>query len=63
MSWFTQTEEAQKHIRECKGCANCIWIEESSWAMTEYGKPIVKKPIKHPLYDKIMEKFDGKEVK
>ena len=52
MSWYAQTEEAQKHMRECKGCENCIWIEESAWAMAEYGKPIVEKAIRHPLYDK-----------
>jgi len=60
MSWYAQTEEAQKHMEECEGCENCIWIEESAWAMSQYGT--VKGPEKHPLYDKIMEKFDGKEV-
>tara|TARA_R100000458_G_C8050210_1_gene97669 strand:- start:21 stop:173 length:153 start_codon:yes stop_codon:yes gene_type:complete len=50
-------------MEECKGCENCIWIEESAWAMTQYGKPIVEKAIQHPLYNKIVEKFNGKEVK
>ena len=63
MSWFAQTDEAKKHMEECKGCENCIWIEESAWAMTEHGKPIVEKAIRHPLYDKIMEKFNGVEIK
>ena len=35
MKWYAQTEEAQKHIEECKGCEKCIWIEESSWAMIQ----------------------------
>ena len=60
MSWYAQTEEAQKHMKECKGCENCIWIEESAWAMSQYGT--VQAPEKHPLYDKIVEKFDGKEI-
>jgi hypothetical protein len=60
MSWYAQTEEAQKHMRECKGCENCIWIEESAWAMSQYGT--ISKGEPHPLYDKIMEKFDGKKI-
>ena len=47
-------------MKECKGCENCIWIEESAWAMSQYGT--VQAPEKHPLYDKIEEKFDGKEI-
>ena len=35
MSWYAQTEEAQKHIKECKGCEKCIWIEESAWTMRQ----------------------------
>ena len=59
MSWYAQTEEAKKHMEECDGCKNCIWIEESAHAMHEYG---TIKPIKHPLYDLIKEKFHGKEI-
>jgi hypothetical protein len=40
MSWYAQTEEAKKHIEECQGCEHDIWIEESAWAMVQYGKPI-----------------------
>jgi hypothetical protein len=61
MSWYAQTEEAQKHMRECKGCENCIWIEESAYAMSQYGTVSEGEP--HPLLDKIKEKFLGKEVK
>ena len=60
MSWYAQTEEAQKHMEECEGCENCIWIEESAWAMSQYGT--VSKGEPHPLKDKIIEKFDGIEI-
>ncbi len=57
MSWYAQTKEAQKHMDNCKGCENCIWIEESAWAMSEYGTVSEGEP--HPLLDKIKEKFLG----
>ena len=70
MSWYAQTDEAKKHLKECEGCENCIWIEESAHAMQEYGTPVKKYKLdmptkaeesnnknKHPLYDLIMEKF------
>jgi sulfur transfer protein SufE len=60
MSWYAQTEEAQKHMEECEGCENCIWIEESAWAMTQYGTTSKAKP--HPLKAKIIEKFNGVEI-
>ena len=60
MSWFGQTDEAQIHRQDCNGCEKCVWIEESSHAMMEYGIPIEK--TKHPLFNIIMEKFDGKKV-
>ena len=60
MSWYAQTDEAQKHMEECKGCEKCIWIEESSWAMSQYAKISEGEP--HPLYNKIVEKFNGKKV-
>ena len=62
MSWYAQTEEAEKHMRECKGCENCIWIEESAWAMAEYGKVIQPKEEPHPLTDYVIEKFNGRIV-
>jgi len=61
MSWYAETEEAQKHMRECKGCVNCIWIEESGWAMSQHGKVSEGEP--HPLRDKIIKKFNGKIIK
>ena len=43
MSWYAQTEEAQKHIKECKGCEKCVWIEESSWEMVQTHEQIEAK--------------------
>ena len=65
MGWFCNTDEAKEQMKKCEankcpGCERCIWIEESASAMVEYGTVIVKK---HPLYDKIVEKFQGKEIK
>ena len=61
--WFCQTEEAKEHKRNCKdqfNCGKCVWIDESSNAMVEYGTPVEPDP--HPLYDMIKETFHGKEV-
>ena len=65
--WFCQTKEAKKQIKiceknKCPGCYKCIWIEESSNAMSEYGTPIEIEDAKHPLHDKIIERFDGIEI-
>ena len=67
MSWFCNTPEAKAELKkcydnDCPGCHKCIAIEESAWAMSEYGTVTVVEPIKHPSYNKIMEKFDGKEI-
>ena len=63
--WFCQTEKAKKQMKicnknNCPGCYKCIWIEESSNAMEEYGT--VVEPDKHPLYAMVIEKFDGIEI-
>ena len=54
--------EAQKHFKECNGCEHCVWFEESAYNISEYSAII--KPIeeKHPLYNLIKEKFNGKEI-
>ena len=63
--WFCDSEEAKEHKRTCKNvwdCHKCVWIDESSNAMAEYGT-VVEKPsppdIDHPLTDYIIEKFGG----
>ena len=65
MGWFCNTPEAKEQMKiceanKCPGCNKCIWIEESAWAMAEYGTPEKAKP--HPLLDKIIEKFNGKLI-
>ena len=66
-------KEAQKHLKECKGCENCIWYEESVYNISEYGIPInpAKPKIEyktleydynendHPLLKGFVEKFKG----
>ena len=59
MSWYAQTDEAQEHRKKCKGCENCIWIEESAHAMIEYGTIVDKE---HPLKELIIETFQGKKI-
>ena len=56
MSWYAQTEEAQKHIEECKGCEKCIWIEESSWALSQAQEHIESK--KNQPKPKVETKLD-----
>ena len=65
MSWFCNTEEAKEHKRTCTKnsweCGKCIWIDESSSAMSKYGT-FVEEPLKK---EKIIEtkveanKFDN----
>jgi len=67
MTWFCNTPEAKAQLKkcydnDCPGCYKCIWIEESSNAMAEYGTVIEPVPERHPLYDKIKEKFGGEEI-
>ena len=42
------------------GCSKCVAIEESGWAMLNYGIPA--KEEQHPLYDAIVEKFKGEPL-
>ena len=66
MSWFCNTETAREHKKNCKKnsweCGKCIWIDESSNAMSEHGKEIVEEEIQHPLYDMIISTFNGSEI-
>tara|TARA_R100000278_G_scaffold123151_1_gene111556 strand:+ start:4198 stop:4404 length:207 start_codon:yes stop_codon:yes gene_type:complete len=67
MSWFCDSEEAKEHKRNCKKnpnyCDECVWIDESGLAMGRYGKvakPDLGEP--HPLFDFIMETFNGRKI-
>jgi len=67
MSWFCQTEEAKEQLRICKenncpDCEKCIWIFESYNAMTEYGTVVETKEEPHPLYDMVIDIFNGREI-
>ena len=78
MGWFCNTPEAKAQMKicdanKCQGCYKCVWIEESSNAMVEYGVPIEPVTIKsaestesdedkHPLFGIIKDKFNGIEV-
>ena len=56
MGWFCNSKEAIEHKKNCKdqfNCGKCVWIDESSNAMVEYGTPIEPDP--HPLHDMIKE--------
>ena len=66
-------QEAKKHLKECNGCEHCIWYEESSYNISEYGtitnNPKIKSNYKaleyhynkddHPLLKGFIEKFKG----
>ena len=67
MTWFCNTPEAIAQMKicdanKCPGCHKCIWIEESSNAIEQYGTVIEPEEDKHPLYDTIKEKFGGEEI-
>ena len=53
MSWFCNTEEAKEHKRTCTKnsweCGKCIWIDESSSAMSKYGTFVEQQPKKEKL--------------
>ena len=67
MGWFCNTLEAKAQLKKCyasncPGCYKCVWIEESSNAMAEYGTPVEYVEEKHPLEDFIIEKFGGERI-
>lgn len=64
MGWFCNKPEAKAQLKkcydnDCPGCHKCIAIEESGWAMVNYGTVKIEP---HPLRQQIIEKFDGKEI-
>ena len=67
MGWFCNSEEAIEHKKNCKdqfNCGKCIWIDESSNSMAEYGTVVEPDPGEpHPLYEQVMEVFNGREIK
>tara|TARA_B100001250_G_C19357889_1_gene596308 strand:- start:260 stop:523 length:264 start_codon:yes stop_codon:yes gene_type:complete len=65
-TWFCDSDIAKEHKKNCKkdpwNCGKCIWIDESSNAMSEYGAQIVVEEQPHPLTNYIIDKFNGREI-
>ena len=55
MDWFCNSKEAIEHKRTCTKnsweCGKCIWIDESSSAMSKYGTFVEE----HPKKEKIIK--------
>ena len=53
MDWFCNTEKAKEHKRTCTKnsweCGKCIWIDESSSAMSKYGTFVEEQPKKQKI--------------
>ena len=56
MDWFCNSKEAIEHKRTCTKnsweCGKCIWIDESSSAMSKYGTFVEEQPKKEKLIQK-----------
>jgi hypothetical protein len=64
--WYCNSKEAIEHEKNCKNpdnCEQCVAILSTSVAMEEYGTEVEPEPAElHPLFDQIMETFNGREV-
>ena len=67
--WFCDSQEAKDHKKNCKknpwNCGKYVWIDESAIAMGRYGKVVESEPEAeelHPLFEQIMETFNGREI-
>tara|TARA_R110002050_G_scaffold81631_1_gene174809 strand:+ start:535 stop:765 length:231 start_codon:yes stop_codon:yes gene_type:complete len=67
--WGCSSKEAVEHEKNCKdsfNCETCIAILSTSVAMEEFGTEMIseEEPDEmHPLFDHIMETFNGRQVK
>ena len=65
MDWFCNSKEAIEHKKTCTKnsweCGKCIWIDESSSAMSKYGTFVEKQPKKEKLIQskEVISKFDN----
>ena len=65
MDWFCNSKEAIEHKRTCTKnsweCGKCIWIDESSSAMSKYGTFVEQQPKKEKLIqsEEVISKFDN----
>tara|TARA_R100000234_G_scaffold119980_1_gene104659 strand:+ start:896 stop:1117 length:222 start_codon:yes stop_codon:yes gene_type:complete len=64
--WYCNSKEAIEHQKNCKNrwnCDQCQWIDASSGAMEDHGTEVEPDPVElHPLFDEIMETFNGREI-
>ena len=64
--WYCNSKEAIEHEKNCKNpdnCGQCVAILATSVAMEEYGTEVEPEPAEmHPLFDEIMEVFNGREI-
>lgn len=53
MGWFCNSKEAIEHKKTCTKnsweCGKCIWIDESSSAMSKYGTFVEEQPKKQKI--------------
>ena len=65
MDWFCNSKKAIEHKRTCTKnsweCGKCIWIDESSSAMSKYGTFVEEQPKKEKLIqsEEVISKFDN----
>ena len=65
MDWFCNSEKAKEHKRTCTKnsweCGKCIWIDESSHAMSKYGNFVQKEEKKQKTIqtDEVISEFDS----
>lgn len=55
-------QQAKKHLEECSGCENCIWFEESAYAISEYGIPVKKAKVDMPRKSEKADYFVRKKL-
>tara|TARA_R110002012_G_scaffold294736_1_gene491001 strand:+ start:633 stop:857 length:225 start_codon:yes stop_codon:yes gene_type:complete len=64
--WFCNSKEAIEHEKNCKdpdNCGKCVAILSTSVAMEEYGREAPPEPDEmHPLFDMIIDTFNGHEL-
>lgn len=64
--WLCNSKESIQHEENCKdsdNCEKCVAILATSVAMEEYGRETPPEPDEmHPLFDMIVDTFNGHEV-
>lgn len=64
--WYCNSKEAIEHEKNCKNpdnCEQCVAILSTSVAMEEYGNEVESEAEEmHPLFDMIIDTFNGHEL-